>query len=90
VSLATIVVSLHSEDAQPATNDQNLGAYFQDSMKHAWESSLRTLSDTAAFLVRLFVGGLVWWLLLALVAAIIWRSVRLMAQHQAHEPAPKA
>ncbi len=90
VSLATIVVSLHSEDAQPATNDQSLGAYFQDSMKHAWESSLRTLSDTAAFLVRLFVGGLVWWLLLAFVAAIIWRGVRLVAQRQAHEPAPKA
>lgn len=90
VSLATIVVSLQSENPQPATNDPSLGAYFQESMKHAWESSLRTLSDTVSFLVRLFVGGLVWWLLLGLVVAIISRALRLMVQRQAREPAPRA
>lgn len=90
VSLATVVVSLQSDQSQPLTQENGIGAYFEQSIKRAWETSLRTLSDTAAFLIRFFVGGLVWWVFLALVAVAVWRASLALARRTAREPAPKA
>ncbi|HLP83791.1 MAG TPA: DUF4349 domain-containing protein [Phycisphaerales bacterium] len=90
VSLATVVVSLQNDDQPIPAKAEGMGAYFATSMQQAWQSSLRTLSDSAAYLVRLFVGGLVWWIALALLIALLWRIVRFIAGKQASEPAPHA
>lgn len=90
VSLATVVVSLQSDDQPIPEKAEGMGAYFATSMQQAWQSSLRTLSDSAAYLVRLFIGGLVWWIALALLIALLWRIVRFIAGKQASEPAPHA
>lgn len=91
VALATILVSIQPAAApiEPPAAD-GIGAYFIDSITKAWNSSLRVLVDTAAFLLRMLIGGIVWWvLLIAIVLGLraVWRS---HARAAATEPAPVA
>ena len=65
VSLATVHVVIRGSD-QP---DQGAAApilpYFGDRLEAAWHSGTRALADTLAFLVRVAVGGLLWWIMAA-------------------------
>jgi len=89
VALATIVINLRSEaQPLPVAEDSGIADYFIKSVSDAWQTSLRTLSDTAAFLIRTFLGGLVWWLLLGLLALGLWRLIRRLVRAQSREAAP--
>ncbi len=91
VSLSTILVVIRHESAvrlPDSAKSDGLGAYFVKAISDAWRTATRALADTAAFLVTVLVGGAVWWIaaIIALVAALRWRSRTLAAR--AYEPAP--
>ena len=89
VALATIVINLRSQaQPLPVAEESGIADYFIKSVSDAWQTSLRTLSDTAAFLIRTFLGGLVWWLLLGLLALGLWRLIRRLVRAQSREAAP--
>ncbi len=83
VSLASILVIIRAEDApQPEPEPEPaLGKYFSDSVGTSWTSGLRFLSDTIANLLRVLVGGVIWWVLLTVAILAITRHHR-----QAHLP----
>ena len=81
VSLATILVIIRAEDAPKAEPEPALGKYFSDSVGTSWTSGLRFLSDTIANLLRVLVGGVIWWVLLTVAILAITRHHR-----QAHLP----
>lgn len=69
VSLATVLVIIRADDAPPPA--QGLGTYFSKSLADAWRAAVRLLVDTLAVLVRLLLGGAIWWvILLAVVLAV--------------------
>jgi len=80
VSLARIVVTIHvplkpptaESEAEKASKD-SLQTYFSESMRGAWRGSLRVLTDALAFIVEIAIGGLPWWLLLAIVGLVLRR-----------------
>ena len=77
VALATVLVIIRAEDApteEPET--EGLGSYFGDQLTSAWESGLLFVADTMGLLVRVLVGGVVWWVLLVLVAIALSRYRR--------------
>ena len=89
VALATILVTIQpvvAEDKEPEA--PTLAGYFADSIQAAWTSSLRFLIDTAALLVRIAVGGLVWWVLLLVGVLAVRAGLRKRARAAAMEPAP--
>ncbi len=83
VSLATILVIIRAEDApQPEPDPEpTLGKYFSENVGTSWTSGLRFLSDTIANLLRVLVGGVIWWVLLTIAILAITRHRR-----QAHLP----
>jgi predicted house-cleaning noncanonical NTP pyrophosphatase (MazG superfamily) len=91
VALATILVSIQPAAApiEPPAAD-GIGAYFAESITKAWNTSLRVLVDTAAFLVRMLVGGIVWWVLLIIVVLGLRAAWNKHARAAAAEPAPTA
>ena len=89
VALATVLVTIQPVDDKDKQPDPpTLADYFTDSIKTAWHSSLRFLIDTAAFLVRVAVGGLVWWLLLLAAILTVRAAFKRRARTAAAEPAP--
>ncbi len=92
VSLATVLVVIRAEAApvpEPVKSDDGMGAYFQLQVEQAWERSLRSLVDTAAWLVRVLVGGAPVWAVLVVVALGIRLAWRRYQRALANEPAPK-
>ena len=81
VSLASILVIIRAEDAPKPEPEPALGKYFSDSVGTSWTSGLRFLSDTIAGLLRVLVGGVIWWVLLTVAILAITRHHR-----QAHLP----
>ncbi len=81
VSLASILVIIRAEDAPKPEPEPALGKYFSDSVGTSWTSGLRFLSDTIANLLRVLVGGVIWWVLLTIAILAITRHHR-----QAHLP----
>jgi hypothetical protein len=75
VDLATILVIIRPEDAPPEEPEAGLGRYFLDRMDLAWTAGLRFLTDTLAGGIRVLVGGLLVWILLA-IAVVTWRHHR--------------
>jgi hypothetical protein len=71
VSLATVLVIIQSGEAPEA--QAGLGDYFVKQLGSAWQSGLRLLAESLAWLVKVIVGGLPWWLLLA---AATWALAR--------------
>jgi len=73
VSLATVLVILRAKEApRVEPSEPGLAAYFRAAMSGAWNEGCRLLADTAAWLMSVFVGGLIWWAALV-VAAIVLR-----------------
>lgn len=89
-SLATILVNISTKksggEVAPATN--TLSDRFTKSMQHAWEDSLASLINAAAFLIRLVVAGLPFWVLILLAVIAIRRLWCWSSQRAADEPAP--
>ena len=81
VSLATILVIIRAEDAPQPKPVSDLGKYFSENVGASWTSGLRFLSDTIAGLLRVLVGGVIWWVLLTIAILAITRHHR-----QAHLP----
>ncbi len=81
VSLASILVIIRAEDAPKPEPEPALGKYFSDNVGTSWTSGLRFLSDTIANLLRVLVGGVIWWVLLTVAILAITRHHR-----QAHLP----
>ncbi len=81
VSLASILVIIRAEDAPKPEPEPALGKYFSDRVGTSWTSGLRFLSDTIANLLRVLVGGVIWWVLLTVAILAITRHHR-----QAHLP----
>jgi len=83
VSLATVLVLIRPEpkvDAPPPPTTQpekTLGMYFSESIGSSWHNGLLFLADTVANLLRVFVGGIIWWValfLILLAARSHWRT----------------
>lgn len=93
VSLATVLVIIRA-DASPAAviipPQESLGEYFLRGLKTAYTRGIRTLADSAAWLVQSLIGGLPWWLLLAAVILALRLAWRRYQRAMAAEPAPRA
>lgn len=67
VNLATILVIVRppaSADPKPAAHGA-LWDYFTKNISAAWQTGLAFLADTLASLLKIAIGGLIWWLLAA-------------------------
>jgi hypothetical protein len=76
VSLATVLVIIRTDQSQERPADFSIAQYFGDGLARAWQKGLVFLADTFGLLLSILVGGLIWWILLALVFAAIWRYRR--------------
>ncbi|MEX2217114.1 MAG: DUF4349 domain-containing protein [Phycisphaerales bacterium] len=75
VSLATVLVIIRAPEAgeeKPA--EAGLWEYFSGSVGRAWESGLAFLADTVAGLVRIAVGGVIWWGLAGAAIVVLLRQ----------------
>lgn len=87
-SLATVLVLIRADGAPVQVTKGSLAEFFAKVVGDSWQRGLETLIETLAFLVRLIVGGLVWWIVLvgAVLGVVVLR--RRAAQRRASEPAP--
>lgn len=77
VSLATVLVIIRPEDARTSSDpDGGLVAHFLASIDRSWQDGARTLADSVAWLVRVAVGGLFWWLVVVAGMAVCVRLYR--------------
>ena len=53
-----------------------LGAYFSGTLHASWTGGLRVLADTVGGGLRVAVGGLMWWLLLAAAFVTVRHHLR--------------
>lgn len=74
VSLASVLVILTAKDAaDPAPPAEGLFAYFGNELGNAWRAGVYFLADTLTLMVRIIVGGAVFWVLLAVVVFMVKR-----------------
>ncbi|CAG0975920.1 hypothetical protein PHYC_01500 [Phycisphaerales bacterium] len=92
VSLATVLVIIRSDTAiaPVVPTEQSLGDYFVKGLNTAYTRGIRTLADSAAWLVQTLIGGLPWWLLLAAAVLALRLAWRRYQRAMAAEPAPRA
>ncbi len=67
VSLATVLVIIRSDLSEPEPLPQGIADYFGKQVQRAWQGGLGFLADSVAFIISVVVGGLVFWLLGAVV-----------------------
>lgn len=75
VSLASVLVIIRPTDA-PIEEEPSLGGYFIESVGDSWTSGLQFLSDTIAGLLRVVIGGAIWWILVIAAVVLIHRARR--------------
>jgi hypothetical protein len=75
VSLATVLVIIRTKDA-PEPESPSIGSYFIDGVQTAWKKGLMLLSDTCGVLLSVLIGGLIWWVLVAIIFTAILRYRR--------------
>ena len=77
VSLATVLVIIRAPDAAPEKPaPASLWDYFTKNLTGAWATGLAFLADTVAALLRILVGGIIWWTLAVLAIAAALRAHR--------------
>jgi hypothetical protein len=87
VALASILVILRPADApKPEPKPASIFDGFTNEMSTAWTSGLTALTQTLAFLIRILIGGLIWWLLLIAAIAIARRAIRRLIPDPARVP----
>ena len=60
----------------PPDEAPGLRAYFAKVCSNAWHGGLEFLADTVAVLLSILIGGIVWWVLLAITIIVIRRKLR--------------
>lgn len=89
VSLATILVVITTDSAPPPEPARiGIWDYFKASLADSWHSGLGALADTIAAVVRIAIGGLIWWLLLLTLFLTALHLYRRTGRAAAREPAP--
>lgn len=81
VALATVTVNLFSDAAAPPRLDT-----FADRIARAWSDGVDGLSGSAAWLVKVAVGGAIFWLPLIASAVAAWALRRRALRRAAAEP----
>ncbi len=77
ISLASILVLIRPDTSEkPVPKPSSLFDGFSNEMSTAWTSGVNALTQTIAFLIRIAIGGLIWWLLLFAAIAITRRAIR--------------
>ncbi len=77
ISLASILILIRPDTSEkPVAKPSSLFDGFSNEMSNAWSSGVNALTQTIAFLIRIAVGGLIWWLLLLCAIAIARRAIR--------------
>jgi hypothetical protein len=84
VSLATVLVIIRPDSTRPPPIPEGLGGYFLKQLRVSWQSALTFLADSVAFVLRVVVGGAVFWIVGAIMLAARRRAVRALGR----EPAP--
>jgi hypothetical protein len=78
VSLASVLVIIRADaDGIAPGSKGSLMGYFGGAMGDSWRGGLRALSDTLAWIVRVLVGGAVWWALAAAVVLVVRTRTRI-------------
>jgi len=72
VTLTTLHVSLRGPNAA----DKGFFSRTEAGIAEAWDGGIEFLSMTVAWIVLVFVGGIIWWVLLAIGLFIVWRRRR--------------
>jgi hypothetical protein len=80
VSLATILVLIRTEPEQPkpATQpaEKTISQYFGESVGAAWSNGLLALADTVAGMLKVIVGGIIWWMALIVGIMVLRQQLR--------------
>ena len=76
VSLSEIRVTLVVEIEEEVEEDPSLWSDFADDLGDAWDAGVRGVMGSIAFLVRVLVGGAVFWVILLVVSVPIVRWIR--------------
>ncbi len=87
VALATITAQLVAK-SEPVAREQGWLAYTGAELGRAWRWSLRSLADTVAFILAVTVGGLIWWIILGVIALGVRRWWKRRQRRLAVEPPP--
>lgn len=69
IALATITVSIRSTLLPKPPAEQTFVSYLSDEAGQSWRIGLLNLADTAAWVIRVAVGGLILWVPLLILAA---------------------
>jgi hypothetical protein len=88
VSLATVLVIIRNDSTKPPPIPEGLGGYFEKQLHAAWQTALTFLADSVAFLVRVIVGGAVFWTMGLLIIAAILAARRRATRRLGREPPP--
>jgi len=76
VALASVLVVIRPSDASDEESHLGLGSYFAGKLHASWTGGLRLLANTVGGGLRVAVGGLMWWLLLAAAFVTVRRHLR--------------
>lgn len=69
VSLATILVFIRADTAEPEPVKESFWSYFGAEINAAWTASIRFLADAVAAILRVLVGGMPFWVL---IVVVVW------------------
>lgn len=88
VSLATVLVIIRPTDAPPPPSPPVTGLWteFVTALSRAWHTGVHYVVLSLALIVRVVVGGAVWWVLLVLAWFLAWRIIG--RRHARTEPRP--
>lgn len=75
VRLAKILVLIRPEDAPPPAAE-SLGTILFERIAAAWNAGVRGLIEGIAILIQIVIGGLLWWLILAVAVIAFARAYR--------------
>jgi len=84
IDLATVLVILHPEKDTATTvrSGDSIGKVLSDHVERSLRSGLLALVETVAWIVRVAIGGLIWWVLLAALIIAV-RASRRTAERRA-------
>lgn len=87
VSLATLTVTLRGIEQPDAP--EGLLDYASQSLRVTWKRALSTAIDSVAWILGVLVGGIVFWIALAVLVLLGYRLYRRSTAAAAHEPPPR-
>jgi hypothetical protein len=85
VAMATVVVTIHHQAAKPEPKESSLLEYFQETMTGAWYDGVGGLIGSVAKVMRIVIGGAVWWIVLGGLGLagrrwfLRWREAQMLA-----------